>query len=244
VTGAYLGTPLSMMVTGAVLTVALGRRLGHPVAGAAAERLRDLVSGAWAPVAGLTLLAVLQNIDVIVVKHELDDDAAGSYAAAAVAAKLVIWVAIGIGLYLLPEATRRAAAGIAPRPVLIRALVIVGTIAGPMLLVFAVAPELLLRLAFGEEFTEAAGALAVLGAAMTLLAAAYLAVQYMLALGRFTFLYVLGVVAIVEPVLLAAGGRSIVGFAAMVFGLQCVAASGVLALSMRAAGRAPPSPAA
>ena len=89
------------------------------------------------PVVGLLLLAVLQNMDVIVVKHRLGGDAAGSYAAAAVAAKAVVWVAIGIGLHLLPEATRRAAAGLDPRPVLLRALAILVAIAAPALLIFA-----------------------------------------------------------------------------------------------------------
>ena len=44
-------------------------------------------------------------------------------------------------------------------------------------------PEPLLRLAFGPDLTQAADALFVLGVAMTLLAVAYLTVQYMLALG-------------------------------------------------------------
>ena len=71
--------------------------------------LRGLVGDGWVPIVGLILLAALQNIDVIVAKHRLGADAAGSYAAAAVAAKSVVWVAIGIGLHLLPEATRRSA---------------------------------------------------------------------------------------------------------------------------------------
>ncbi|MDX6639135.1 MAG: hypothetical protein QOF12_146, partial [Solirubrobacteraceae bacterium] len=55
--------------------------------------------------------------------------------------------------------------------------------------------------------------------------------------GQRSFLWVLGLVAIVEPLLLAAGGASILSFAAVVFGLQCVAASGVLALGLRARPR-------
>ena len=43
----------------------------------------------------LTLLLVLQEIHVIIVKHEASGDAAGSYAVAAVAAKAIVWVAIG-----------------------------------------------------------------------------------------------------------------------------------------------------
>ena len=106
-------------------------------------------------VVGLFLLAALQNVDVIVVKHQIGADAAGSYAAAAVAAKAVVWVAIGIGLYLLPEATRRAAAGLDPRPVLLRALAILALVAAPGAAhLRGVAPDLLLRLAFGPEFTR------------------------------------------------------------------------------------------
>ena len=59
--------------------------------------LRDLLAGARAPVAALTLLFVLQEVHVIVVKHEAGGDAAGSYAVAAVAAKAIIWVAVGLG---------------------------------------------------------------------------------------------------------------------------------------------------
>jgi O-antigen/teichoic acid export membrane protein len=173
-------------------------------------------------------------MDVIVAKHRLADDAAGSYAAAAVAAKSVVWVAIGIGLHLLPEATRRSAAGLDPRPVLLRALAILVAIAAPALLIFAAAPDLLLRLAFGPDLTLAAGALIFLGAAMTLLAVAYLTVQYMVALGETRFLWVLGVIALAEPVLLAATHLSVTGFAGIVFAVQCVVASSVLALGLRA----------
>ena len=45
---------------------------------------------------------------------------ASSYAATAVAAKVLIWVAIGAGFYLVPEASRRRAAGEDTRPVLLQ----------------------------------------------------------------------------------------------------------------------------
>ena len=238
VTGALLGTPLAFAIVALWLERELVRRVG-PVQQVRAplRTLRSLVGNGWVPIVGLFLLASLQNIDVIVAKHQLGGDAAGSYAAAAVAAKAVVWVAIGVGLHLLPEATRRAAAGLDPRPVLLRALGILALVAAPALLVFAVAPELLLRLAFGPGFTDAAGALILLGAAMTLLAVAYLTVQYMVALGETRFLWVLGLVAISEPILLTAGNEGIVAFAAIVFGVQCVAASSVLALGLTARRR-------
>jgi O-antigen/teichoic acid export membrane protein len=179
------------------------------------------------------MLAALQNVDVIVAKREMSDEAAGAYAAVVVAAKLVVWVAIGIGLYLLPEATRRAAAGLDPRPVFLRTLGLLAAVAVPALLIFAVVPSLLLRVAFGEDYVAAAPALVVLGAAMALLAVAYLAVQYMLALRRTAFLWVLGVVALAEPILLTAGDLGLVAFAAVVFALQGVAATAALVLGLR-----------
>jgi glycosyltransferase involved in cell wall biosynthesis/O-antigen/teichoic acid export membrane protein len=233
VTGAYLGTPASMGITAVALALLSGRRIGVAHAAHAAAKLRDVLSGAWPAVIGLFLVAVLQNIDVILVKRTIGGDAAGAYAAAAVAAKAVVWVAIGVGLYLLPEATRKAGAGEDPRPVLLRALVVVAGVAVPMLLVYAVAPTLVLRLAFGEETVPAAGTLLVLGVAMTLLAAGYLCVQYMLALREVRFLIALGVAAAAEVVLLSGAGlSSLVGFATVVLALQAVAALAVLALGL------------
>jgi glycosyltransferase involved in cell wall biosynthesis/O-antigen/teichoic acid export membrane protein len=238
VTGALLGTPVAFVLVALWLERELVRVVG-PVQRVAEplRTLRSLVGDGWVPIIGLFLLASLQNVDVILAKHQLGGDAAGSYAAAAVAAKAVVWVAIGVGLHLLPEATRRAAAGLDPRPVLLRALGILAVVAAPALLIFAVAPELLLRLAFGPGFTDAADALLLLGAAMTLLAVAYLSVQYMVALGETRFLWVLGVVAIAEPFLLTAGHEGIVDFATIVFGVQCVAASSILALGLTARRR-------
>ena len=56
---------------------------------------------------------------------------ASSYGATAVAAKVLIWVAIGAGFYLVPEVSRRRAAGEDTRPVLFRALAIIVVCAIP-----------------------------------------------------------------------------------------------------------------
>ena len=237
VTGAYLGNPLAFVLMALWLGRVLSRRLGPPAeaaaGGGAARPLLGLVGDNWIPIVGLLLLAALQNVDVIVGRHQFSGDSSGSYAAAAVAAKSVVWVAIGVGLQLLPEATRRAAAGLDPRPALLRALAVLAAVATPALLIFALMPHFLMKVAFGPDLTLAADALPVLGVAMTLLAVAYLTVQYMVALGELKFVWVLGVVAIVEPFLLSAGDFTLLSFATVVLGLQLVAASAVLALGLR-----------
>jgi glycosyltransferase involved in cell wall biosynthesis/O-antigen/teichoic acid export membrane protein len=238
VAGAYLGNPLAFVLMALALGRVLSRRLGPAEAasgavGGAARPLLGLVGDNWLPIIGLLLLAVLQNVDVIVGRHQFDGDGAGSYAAAAVAAKSVVWVAIGVGLQLLPEATRRAASGLDPRPALLRALGVLAAVATPALVIFALIPHFLMSAAFGPDLTQASDALPVLGVAMTLLAVAYLTVQYMVALGELKFVWVLGIVAIIEPFLLSAGNFTLLSFATVVLGLQLVAASAVLALGLR-----------
>ncbi|MCW3009947.1 MAG: glycosyltransferase, partial [Solirubrobacterales bacterium] len=242
VTGVFLATPLCFLATSAGLGVVLARRLGAapvlatPPGARTAQTLRGLMANGWVPIISLALLALLQNVDVIVARHELGEDRAGSYAVAAVAAKVVVWVAIGVGLQLLPQATARAAAGEDPRPVLLRALGVLAAVAAPSLLLFALFPTFILRTAFGPDTVDAAPALLLLGLAMTLLAVAYLTVQYMLALGSVRFLWVLGAVAAIEVPLLFSGD-SITGFATLVLGAQVVVAAAVLAIGLRARPR-------
>jgi O-antigen/teichoic acid export membrane protein len=232
VTGAFLGTPLALVTVGAVLLVLLRPHLPAPAVGGVA-RLRDLLAGARAPVAGLTLLFVLQEVHVIVVKHEADGDSAGSYAVAAVAAKAIIWVAVGLGLYLLPEVARRAGGGVDGRPVLTRTLALIGVLAVPMVLVYAVAGEPLLRVVFGEDLAEASGALPLLGVAMALLACTYLSVQYLLGLHRASFIWVLAAAAAVEVALLAWIGADLERVALALLGLQVVCAAFLITTSFR-----------
>jgi hypothetical protein len=77
----------------------------------------------------------------------------------------------------------------------------------------------------------ALGALPWLGLAMALLACAYLSVQYLLALGRSSFIWVLGVAAGLEIGLLAGIGANLEEVALALFALQFACATVVLTLS-------------
>ncbi|HYM57180.1 MAG TPA: oligosaccharide flippase family protein [Solirubrobacteraceae bacterium] len=238
VTGAYLGTLASLGLTALALELLLRRRLGPPEPGARQHPLRALARDAALPIAALTVVAALQNVDVIMAKHALNEHAAGVYAAATVAAKAVVWIAVGLGFWVLPEATRRAAAGADPRGVLGRGLGLIAAISLVALAVFATVPALLLRTAFGAEYEAGEAVLLTLGAAYALLAAGYLGVQFLLGLRRRWFAAALAVVAVTEPALLA-GAHDLSSFASTVLGVQAVGA--VLVLALAAATRASPS---
>ena len=195
VTGAYLGSLVSYVAMSRLLLVQLRAtpprtearaRAGAGNAGVSACGRH--VKRAWAPIAGLAVIAVLQNIDIIAAKHRFTEDTASSYAAAAVAAKVLIWVAIGAGFYLVPEVSRRRAGGRGHAAGAARALAIVAVCAVPCLLIFAVGAAPAAQRRVRARSGDRSGSLLVLGAAFTVLAATYLAVQYMLALKRTWFL--------------------------------------------------------
>lgn len=234
VTGAYIGTPLSFVAMMIYCAVPLRRRLGpaDPIQGAALD-LWTHVRRAWAPIAALAVIAILQNIDIIAAKHRFPTNLASSYGAVAVAAKVLIWVAMGAGFYLVPEVSRRRATGEDTRPVLVRALGIVGVAALPCLLIYGLASRLLIRLAFGANRLAAVDSLFILGVAFTVLACTYLAVQYLLALKRTWFLLAIGLVAIAEPIFLLQASRKPAGFAAVVLAVQVVGAVLAFGLALR-----------
>jgi O-antigen/teichoic acid export membrane protein len=164
-------------------------------------------------------------------RHGLDDDTAGVYAACTVAAKALVWIAVGLGMWVLPEAARHAAGGLDPRTVLLRALAIIGALAACALVIFAAVPELVLRTAFGDDYASGAGVLLTLGAAFALLAASYLGAQFLLGVAGRAFAVVLGGVALAEPLLLL-GADSLAEFAGVVLGVQAAGAAVLLLFSL------------
>jgi O-antigen/teichoic acid export membrane protein len=234
VTGAFLGSGCALIAIALILLVPLRRQL-HGVNPEVARdlRLRDLLAGAGVPVVGLTLLLALQELHIIIVKHDASDDAASSYAVAAVAGKAIMWIAIGLGIYLLPEASRRAKTGEDARPILLRTLALIGAMAVPMVLIYAVAGEPLLRAVFGPDLTDASDALPFLGLAMSSLACSYLSVQYLLAMGKASFLLVLGAGVVAEVGLLLLLGDDLTAIAVALMCIQVVCAAIILTMALR-----------
>ena len=243
VTGAYLASILSYIAMALYCLAKLrayasGHARQEPTRACDVSLLRH-IRRAWAPIAGLAVIAVLQNIDIIAAKHRFSTSLASSYAATAVAAKVMIWVAVGAAFYLVPEAARLRAAGRDARPILARALAIVVVCSIPCLLIFAFGAHALLTAVFGHKKATASDSLLVLGLAFTVLACTYLAIQYMLALKRTRFLVAIAVVAVAEPILLLQASRHPAGFAAVVLAVQVVGAVLAFVLALRP-DRAPP----
>jgi O-antigen/teichoic acid export membrane protein len=238
VDGAVAGMALAELLTALGLLAAIRQALASRgrSAGGSPTALRAIARGGLVPIAALGLFAALQNLDVVAVKHAVEEEAvAGSYAAAAVAAKAILWVAVGLGVWLLPEAARMRALGEDARPLLFRALVLLTAAATAAVLLYALAGEQLLQAVFGDDLALGADALPVLAAAMALLACGYLAIQVLLASGRSAFLAPLGLAVPLQVAVVAAAAPDLKAVAVALAALGLALAAALLGMAFRSA---------
>lgn len=237
VTGAFGGQAASLILWALVLWRLLLRReraFGVAALSRATRRtLRSVLGNAGPPVVAMGLLALLQNLDVIVVKHTASARAAGAYASASLSAKALVWLAVGLGMYLLPEVSRRFHRGEDTRGLFFATVGIMSLVAAPALALFALIGHELLEAVFGGSFASGADELPLLGGAMTALAFTYLSVQYLIALRHTRFLWLLAATALAEPFVLAAFGSRLVDVAGALLALQLALAVALAALELR-----------
>ncbi len=143
-----------------------------------------------AALSALVLLGVLQNVDVLAIGAHRSAEA-GSYAAVSVACKALVFAAVVLGGFLLPETATRRHHGEHALHQLGATLAMLAVPAAGLLLVALLAPAGGLALAFGPRLTASASALAPLAGAMTCLGATVLFTHYLLAVGARGVLVVL-----------------------------------------------------
>jgi O-antigen/teichoic acid export membrane protein len=131
----------------------------------------------------LSMVAVLQNIDVLVVGRD-NPSHSGAYAAVSVTSKAIVFGAVVLGGYLLPEAAIRWRQGGHALRQLAVVLVLLAIPSVLLLGVALVAPEELLQVVFHHAYTSAADALAPLVLAMIMLSVTVVLTMYLLAVGR------------------------------------------------------------
>jgi O-antigen/teichoic acid export membrane protein len=152
------------------------------LAGGASERRTVVVDLVVASVS-LSMVAVLQNVDVLVVGRD-NPSHSGAYAAVSVTSKAIVFGAIVLGGYLLPEAAIRWRQGGHALRQLAVVLVLLAVPSALLLGLAVAAPQELLELVFHHAYTSAADALAPLVLAMIMLSVSVVLTMYLLAVGR------------------------------------------------------------
>jgi O-antigen/teichoic acid export membrane protein len=175
----------------------------------AGVRGRHLALDLVAALLALFFLACLQGLDVEIVGREAPGSV-GSYNAISVASKAVVFLAIVLSGYLLPEAVVRWRRGGHALRQLGVALALVAAPVVVLVILAAAAPDEMLRILFGPDKVGAAPAFATLALAMGCLAASTLFTYYLLGTGRRWVLVVLALATILTVVLVnAAHGHAL-----------------------------------
>ncbi|HEX3946947.1 MAG TPA: oligosaccharide flippase family protein [Acidimicrobiales bacterium] len=159
------------------------------------EEHRRLVVDLVTALVALAMTALLQNIDVIVLGREAPAES-GSYAAVSVASKALVFGAVVLGGYLLPEAAIRWREGGHALRQLAVTLLLLGIPTVLLLTVALAAPHLLLSVVFSSRYLGAESAFLPLVLAMICLSITVILTMYLLAVGRrwITGLLVLGAI--------------------------------------------------
>jgi O-antigen/teichoic acid export membrane protein len=201
--------PLFVSVAAAAASARTGWRAAvhpdHVLDGSQRARHRVVADLLVASVS-LSMVAVLQNVDVLVVGRD-EPGRSGAYAAVSVTSKAIVFGAIVLGGYLLPEAAIRWRQGGHALRQLGVVLVLLSVPAVVLLAVAIGASHVLLEVVFHHAYTATASALAPLVGAMILLSISVILTMYLLAIGR---RWVAGV--------LVAGGASLGVAVALVHG--------------------------
>ena len=187
--GAALGILAGELAAAAHVRWALARRGRRAEAlvpvDAAAGTLHtraDLAVDVVVAMAAMGLLAALQNVDVIVFGSRAPAHS-GAYGAISVPSKALVFLALLLGNYLLPEASIQFQRGGHALAQLRQLLVTLALPAMVLLAVAAVAPHSLLGLVFGTKYEAGAPGFSALVLSMMCLCITNLLTVYLLAVG-------------------------------------------------------------
>jgi O-antigen/teichoic acid export membrane protein len=154
-----------------------------PVLAGGSSRRHTVVLDFVVASVSLSMVAVLQNVDVLVVGRD-NPAHSGAYAAVSVTSKAIVFGALVLGGYLLPEAAIRWRQGGHALRQLAVVLVLLAVPSAILLGMALGAPEQLLQVVFHHDYTSAADALAPLVVAMIMLSVSVVLTMYLLAVGR------------------------------------------------------------
>ncbi len=149
-------------------------------------------------VGGILAFTSLTTLDVIVAKIALSDYEAGLYGAASILGRLILFLPAAVAAVLLPRVASRSALGQETRSILLLSMGATAALALLATAFYALAPDLILRLAYGADFVPAGDLLWKFGLAMTLFAVVNVVFVYDIGRSRARTAVLMGVAAVVE----------------------------------------------
>ena len=137
------------------------RRLRSPVSWIEARRYLVPI------VVALLALTALSTLDVLVAKISLPEADAGVYGALSLTGRVILYLPAVIVTVMLPKVSARTAANRDTSSILARSLAVTVIFCAAATLAYSAAPELIVKAAFGTEFTDGAHLLWMFAVAMS-----------------------------------------------------------------------------
>jgi O-antigen/teichoic acid export membrane protein len=209
VAGAFAGWALGSFVAVAYTAVALERSYGRGATAKLDLHLGLFVRTLNGVAIATVLLAIVQNGDLLVVKHVADPTTAGLYGALSLAGKILLFLVQFVPLIVLPKATRTALAGLPAGRLLLQALVVSAAMSLPGLVFYYFFPGFVITTLAGKAFAGGAPYVFSYGVAMVELAFVTVIVNFKMGIHRFDFAWPLAICALLELVGIARFHRSL-----------------------------------
>jgi O-antigen/teichoic acid export membrane protein len=188
-------------IASAVVAVALLRAPLRRGAGVARPALAPFLRYLWPVVVGLIGIAVLTNLDLLVVKARFSDEA-GEYAAASAFARVAFFLPATILAVLFPRTAARQARGEDTADILGRTFLVTAAFGGLLALFYAMTGRGLVHTSFGGEFAEGGDYLVPFTISMALFALVNVFVGFHLSRGETRFAWIVAAAVPVQLVVL------------------------------------------
>jgi len=215
--GYRLGGAIFATLAGALAGTALALMLiREPLRGVGALPRPELVTFLrylWPVAVGLVGIALLTNVDILIVKARFSAHDAGAYAAASAFARVAFFLPATILTVLFPRTAARQARGEETEDILGRSLLATTAFCGLLVLVYAAAGVGLVSMTFGTDFSKGGHLLAPFALAIGFYSLANVLVGYHLSRGETRYAWIVAgavVVQVVALVVVPSGLRGVV----------------------------------
>ena len=139
----------------------------------------------------ITMVSIMSNIDIILVRHYCPPDQAGYYATATILGRIAFFLPSSLLIVLFPSVAKATASGSKDTHYLWVSLGLTSILSGVVFLVFLIVGQSIINLVYGDQYSSAAPMLIIVAAAMGLLAISHVIFSYNMARSEFSFLWFL-----------------------------------------------------
>ncbi len=151
----FIGLTVTTLIMGLIVVLALRKNIVNKFGEFAKADFRKLIYYSLASSLGLIGLNMLQNIDLIEVKHFFDEATAGIYASTSVIGKIVFYAASPVGIVMLPICSEKYIKGENFIKPFASALAIALFVSGCITVGYMLFPEAVINILFGSRYLSA-----------------------------------------------------------------------------------------